>query len=235
MSVTLSVRIADQLRSDIQGGAFSRDGRLPTERDLATRFNVARNTVRRAIENLRDEGLVVCHVGRGTFVARQDTFQTPPLASTAPSLAKALSATVIADISPRDLIEARLMIEPAVAAAAAANATEGDIQKLLQAQDASAATEEMEEFEYHDAEIHKLLFAMAQNQVVILVDDMLASLRANADWLAAKRRAYSPALKARYVAQHADIIEAIRQRSPKAARAAMIAHLEEVRRVLLEL
>ena len=65
-------------------------------------------------------------------------------------------------------------------------------------------------------------------------DEMLAGFRSNADWLAAKRQAYSPALKARYVAQHAEIIDAIRWRSPRAARAAMIKHLEEVRRALLE-
>ena len=76
---------------------------------------------------------------------------------------------------------------------------------------------------------------MCQNQLVIRMDQMLSAMRANADWLAAKRRAYTPALKARYVAQHADIIEGIRMRSPKAAREAMTAHLEEVRRALLEI
>lgn len=223
--MTVATRIAERLRTDIVGGAFGRDGRLPTERDLADRFGVARNTVRRAINDLRDEGLVVRHVGRGTFLAGRDAVGS----------VLAPSAMAVADISPRDLIEARLLIEPAVAAAAAANATEADVLKLVQAHDASAATEEMETFERHDAEIHKLLFAMAQNQVVVAIDRMLAGLRANADWLAAKRRAYSPALKARYVAQHAEIVEAVRQRSPKSARAAMTAHLEDVRRALLDL
>lgn len=239
MKSTISARIADQLRSDILAGAFATDGRIPTERELASRFDVARNTVRRAIEDLREDGLVVCHVGRGTFVAGNDGLaqlgkngQTVT-SSAAPAAGKEFD--FVADISPRDLIEARLMLEPAVAAAAAANATEADIQQLLRAQAASAETDEMETFERYDAEIHRLLFAMCQNQLVIRMDKMLSAMRANADWLAAKRRAYTPALKARYVAQHADIIEGIRMRSPKAAREAMTAHLEEVRRALLEI
>jgi DNA-binding FadR family transcriptional regulator len=235
MRSTISARIADQLRSDIRAGAFTGDGRIPTERELAARFDVARNTVRRAIEDLREDGLVVCHVGRGTFVAGSDG-----LAQLAPTPQNETGAVskgydFVAEISPRDLIEARLMFEPAVAAAAAANATEADIKQLLHAQAGSEETDEMETFEKYDAEIHRLLFAMSQNQLVIKIDDMLSAMRANADWLAAKRRAYSPALKARYVAQHADIIEGIRMRSPKAAREAMTVHLEEVRRALLEI
>ncbi len=238
MRSTISARIADQLRSDIQAGTFSGDGRIPTERELAARFDVARNTVRRAIEDLREGGLVVCHVGRGTFVAGNDGLAqlangTRPGKPAAGAAAKEFD--FVAEISPRDLIEARLMLEPAVAAAAAANATEADIQQLLRAQTASEETDEMETFERYDAEIHRLLFAMCQNQLVIRMDEMLSAMRANAEWLAAKRRAYTPALKARYVAQHADIIEGIRMRSPKAAREAMTAHLEEVRRALLEL
>ncbi|WP_425403528.1 FadR/GntR family transcriptional regulator [Hwanghaeella sp.] len=239
MRSTISARIADQLRSDIRAGAFSGDGRIPTERELAARFDVARNTVRRAIEDLRADGLVVCHVGRGTFVAGNDGLaQLAPGAQTGAeneNAAPGLAYDFVAEISPRDLIEARLMFEPAVAAAAAANATDADIQQLLRAQAGSEETEEMETFERYDAEIHRLLFAMSQNQLVIKIDEMLSAMRANADWLAAKRRAYTPALKARYVSQHKDIIEGIRMRSPKAAREAMTAHLEEVRRALLEI
>lgn len=223
MRNSVATRIADRLRDEIQAGAFAAEGRIPTERELAERFAVARNTVRRAIEDLESSGLVMRHVGRGTFLTAAAPLETPPPANAAES-----------DISPRDLIEARLMLEPAAAAAAAINATDADLARLQQVQDASAATSLMEEFERHDAEIHRLLFSMTQNQVLLRFDAMLRDLRDNADWLAAKRRSYSDAQKARYVAQHSEIIRAIRARSPKAAREAMASHLEEVRRVLLE-
>ncbi|MDW3203993.1 MAG: FCD domain-containing protein [Alphaproteobacteria bacterium] len=226
MRNTVSTRIREVLRRDIESGAFGPDGRFPTERDLADRFGVARNTIRRAMDSLESDGHITRQVGRGTFVTRSPSGEGAQLAAT---------GTVLpADISPRDLIEARMMIEPAAAAAAAANATDADIELLLEAQAASEDTSVMEEFERYDAQIHQLIFAMTHNQLVQRIDEMLRSMRDNADWLAAKRNAYSSDLKARYVAQHAAIIDAVRRRSPRAAREAMIVHLEEVRRALLE-
>lgn len=226
MRNTVSTRISDVLRRDIESGVFGPDGRFPTERDLAERFGVARNTIRRAMDALETDGHITRQVGRGTFVTRSLSGEGAALS--------AISGIVPADISPRDLIEARMMIEPAAAAAAAANATDADIELLMKAQAASEDTSVMEEFERYDAEIHQLIFAMTHNQLVQRIDEMLRSMRDNADWLAAKRNAYSSELKARYVSQHAAIIDAVRQRSPKAAREAMVAHLEEVRHALLD-
>lgn len=226
MNDRLSDRIANELAEAIASGEFADTGRMPTERELATRFGVARNTVRRAMQTLSSDGRIHRQVGRGTFLT--DGTDVAALS------ARPLTIAALADISPRDLIEARLLIEPQAAAAAAANATDADVQRLTRAQDASRNTDVMEEFERQDAEIHRLLFVMTRNSVMLHVDHALCGMRANADWLAAKRRAYSQELKARYVKQHADIIEAVRLRSPKAAREAMTVHLEEVRRALLE-
>lgn len=225
MTDRLADRIARELAQAIAAGEFDGSGRMPTERELAARFGVARNTVRRAMQALTDDGRISRQVGRGTFLADGAELAAPGLAS---------AQLVLTDISPRDLIEARLLIEPQAAAAAAANATEADILRLTRAQDASLATDIMEEFERQDAEIHRLLFAMTRNSVMAQIDNTLCGMRANSEWLAAKRRAYSQELKARYVKQHADIIEAVRLRSPRAAREAMTLHLEEVRRALLE-
>lgn len=216
--------LAARLRDHIEAGEWRRTNRLPAERALAERFGVARNTLRHALSILETEGVVVRHVGRGAFITDQKHAERPE--NFVPNLV---------DISPRDLIDARLLLEPEVAAVAAANATEQDIKRLEEAQAASQATTDMGAFEHYDAEIHRLLFSMAHNLVIDQIDAMLTGFRTNADWLSAKRRAYSPELKAKYVSQHGDIIDAIRHRSPKAARTAMTTHLEEVRRVLLEL
>jgi GntR family transcriptional regulator len=63
-----SRRIADELRASIQGGEFADGSRLPSERDLATRYGTARNTAREALSILQSEGLAVAHHGRGVFV-----------------------------------------------------------------------------------------------------------------------------------------------------------------------
>ncbi|HXO03541.1 MAG TPA: phosphonate metabolism transcriptional regulator PhnF [Stellaceae bacterium] len=61
-------RIAESLSRDVSEARFP-DGRLPTEPDLAARFGVNRHTIRRAIGELADQGLVRVEQGRGTFVA----------------------------------------------------------------------------------------------------------------------------------------------------------------------
>ncbi|MFF3645543.1 GntR family transcriptional regulator [Streptomyces sp. NPDC002564] len=62
-------RIAFRLTQELDDGRIAEGSRLPSERELAARFQVARATVRAALELLRDQGLVVTS-RRGTFAAR---------------------------------------------------------------------------------------------------------------------------------------------------------------------
>ena len=61
-------QIADELRQNIEGAVYQLGDQLPTEAELSKRFDVNRHTLRRAIEILRQEGLVRVDRGRGTFV-----------------------------------------------------------------------------------------------------------------------------------------------------------------------
>jgi GntR family transcriptional regulator len=63
-----SRQIAAQLRGYISGGHWQPGDRLPSIPSLATQYGVARQTVQRAIDQLRVEGLVLTKPGSGTFV-----------------------------------------------------------------------------------------------------------------------------------------------------------------------
>lgn len=65
----LYIQIADQLRRNIEASIYQVGEQLPTEAELSTRFGVNRHTLRRAIEVLKNEGLVRVDRGRGMFVA----------------------------------------------------------------------------------------------------------------------------------------------------------------------
>ncbi|NCJ06561.1 phosphonate metabolism transcriptional regulator PhnF [Synechococcales cyanobacterium C] len=67
-ALPLYLQIAGQLRRNIQEPVFKVGDRLPTETELSERFGVNRHTLRRAIEVLRQEGIVGVERGRGTFV-----------------------------------------------------------------------------------------------------------------------------------------------------------------------
>ncbi len=62
------VQVADHIAARITAGDLAPGARLPAERDLATEYGVAYDTIRRATALLRDRGLILTIVGRGTFV-----------------------------------------------------------------------------------------------------------------------------------------------------------------------
>lgn len=65
--------IAEILTGELQAGQYACGDRLPSEALLAQRFCVNRHTVRRALADLRDAGLVRSRRGAGVFVAGRPT------------------------------------------------------------------------------------------------------------------------------------------------------------------
>jgi DNA-binding GntR family transcriptional regulator len=65
------VQVADHIAARIKDGEFKPATRLPPERDLATEYGVAYNTVRRSMDVLRERGLVITLRGHGNYVARK--------------------------------------------------------------------------------------------------------------------------------------------------------------------
>jgi GntR family transcriptional regulator len=67
-SVPLHHQIQRVLRSQIESGEWGSEDKLPTEMELVRRFRVSRNTIREALSTLEQDGLIVRHRRRGTFV-----------------------------------------------------------------------------------------------------------------------------------------------------------------------
>lgn len=62
------VRVADQVEAEIRSGRLPRGARLPNERDMGAEHGVAPGTARRAVQELRERGLVITLANKGTFV-----------------------------------------------------------------------------------------------------------------------------------------------------------------------
>ena len=99
--------VAERLAAEIRSGAFAPGERLPSERDLARRLEVGRASVREAIAALQVQGVIETRPGSGSFVAA-DAAERLPAPSGLPH-----------DASPSDLLEARALLEPAIARLAA--------------------------------------------------------------------------------------------------------------------
>jgi GntR family transcriptional regulator len=65
-------QVADHITARIETGELAPGARLAAERDLATEYGVAYDTIRRATALLRDRGLIITIIGRGTYVKPAD-------------------------------------------------------------------------------------------------------------------------------------------------------------------
>lgn len=73
-SVPLYYQLATILRENIISGRYDIGDKFPTEADLVKMYAVSRATVRGALQNLKDEGLIRREAGRGTFVSAMPEF-----------------------------------------------------------------------------------------------------------------------------------------------------------------
>ena len=64
----LYVQVADAIEARIASGELQPNRPIPSENQLVQQYGVARGTARKAIELLRDRGLVITVTGRGTYV-----------------------------------------------------------------------------------------------------------------------------------------------------------------------
>jgi DNA-binding GntR family transcriptional regulator len=99
------LQIADDLRSSIRKGELPLGAQLPSVRDLAERYGVARNTVASAIRQLRDERLVVSRQGSGAFVRSEVPPEAP---APAPEQMAALMAQVADVVRGMERLTARV-------------------------------------------------------------------------------------------------------------------------------
>lgn len=214
--------LALRLRTRIAEGTWADGGRMPTERALAEEFSVARNTVRRALDRLEQDGAVIRHVGRGTYVRPAE----------APGSLHAIVERM-QQSSPADMIELRLLLEPAAAAFAATNASGSDLADIRAANARAAAAAEMPEFEHWDTELHRLIFSCTRNALLHEIHEILRVLRHQDPWFEMKQRSFSEERRQVYCVQHESIVSALERRLPGDARAAMHTHLVSVRENML--
>jgi GntR family transcriptional regulator len=102
------LEIAADLRKRVEAGEFSAGGVLPSEADLTRAYGASRVTVRKALESLRDGGLIDSRQGFGWFVAVDRVRQ---------SLAQL--STIERDLAERGVVTERQILDFAFVAASA--------------------------------------------------------------------------------------------------------------------
>lgn len=213
--------IAEALRRRVEAGEWSGGKRLPTERDLAAEFNVARNTVRSAFDQLEADGLLTRRVGRGTYLRQEPTDGIA-------QIVHRMEGT-----SPADMMEVRLLLEPAATGFAATNASSSALAAIAEAHVRAVAATDMPEFEAWDAEFHHRIFTCTRNDLLREFHEVLRVLRDQPKWFEMKARSFAEARRLKYCDEHSRILDALNARHPEQAAAAMRAHLLTVQQNLL--
>ncbi|MFG6191822.1 FadR/GntR family transcriptional regulator [Nonomuraea sp. JJY05] len=145
-----AVQVADQIVAAIRDEQLKPGDKLPSERELAQNFAVSRPTIREALAALELAGLAKSHKGRGTVVT-----------GTAATV-----ATWGVEVLPPQVFEARLAIEPSLAALAAEKRYPEDLE-LLESTLAKLEAEYAETGAYaSDLPVHRAIARAARNPLL---------------------------------------------------------------------
>lgn len=210
-----AAEIALRMRRAILEGQYQYQERLPAERDLAQEFGTARGTIRQALERLEDMNLVQRKIGSGTYVNY---------------LAQSDHERIAESISPLELIEVRLAVEPDIARMAVVNANTNSLREL---RDALLALEEAggdsDAFSKADETFHLKMAQCSQNPLLVWIYQLINEVRGHNQWDVRKDRILTPENIAEYNAQHRALYEAVEHRDATKAVHIITEHLNKAK------
>jgi GntR family transcriptional regulator, transcriptional repressor for pyruvate dehydrogenase complex len=206
--------VADRVLELVREGVVTPGERLPTEPELARRFQVARSSVRSGLQRLQAQGVVAVERGRGWFVS----------ASSSRDAAELMQERMAArDFDIRDVMEVRIALEGAAAGMAAVRASAGqrdDILKLSKI-DQAADSSDSAALLAADEEFHTAVMDAASNDYLKALYAMVTPLVA--EW---RQHSFTSAhVHDRSALDHVQIATQIRRQDEIGARLAMTGHL----------
>lgn len=206
--------VLDEIKRRVADGILQPGERLPSNQKLSEEFNVGVSSIREALRVLAATGIVRIERGSGVYVSPQPP---PP-----EELRERFTSTEVASLS--HLMEARLILEPEIAALAAERATPTQVKRL------QSLAERMDRYfrsgrDWMEADLgfHKTLYEAAGNPVIE------AMLRQANDLLVNSRRQTmrDNPISERACYYHLLIASAVAEHKPILARALMHEHMQD--------
>jgi DNA-binding FadR family transcriptional regulator len=189
--------------------------RLLPERQLTALLGVSRRALREALGEMELHGRIWRGVGRGTFMG-------PKPAGLARPEPRAQASTPLA------IMEARLTLEPALAAVAAMKATAEDMEAIARAVRRGAETRDQDSWGLWDGAFHGAIARACHNPLLLAAFQEVEASRAMTDWGRLRAAITTAPMRQASVLEHQAISAAIAGRDAAAAQRAMRAHLRSV-------
>jgi DNA-binding FadR family transcriptional regulator len=209
------------IRHFLEEKRFRAQDRLPPERELAETLGLTRTQLRSGMKQLESERLIWRHVGRGTFFG------------SAPSDALAPPGPAEGGANPRELMEARIALEPQLARLAATHASADDLIRLDRCLERAVAAPDARLFQTFDADLHLAVAEASHNTLLIDLFRSMNAVRHRVLWGKLNGDFLTPDLRKQYDGQHRGIVQAITRRDGTQAENLMRFHLETVERQLM--
>ena len=223
-------QIADELRRLIVSGELSEGDSLGHEPDLVERFGVSRPSLREALRILEAEGLISVVRGmRGGVVVHK-----PNESMTARTAALVLQAR---NVSLADVYEARSLLEPIavriVASSRSRRSAVAELRRLIR--DETRVIMDPDAFGSANARFHERLVALAGNQTLTIVAQMLNEIIARAVTAVSRTGSMrdSAATRRRGIRSQERLVSLLEAGKASEAEAHWRTHMTVVRRVLL--
>lgn len=212
---SLSEEISRQIMRLVSSGDLRPGQRLPSERELCTRFGVGRSSLREALRCLTIVGVLETRVGEGTFLAlNNEKF-----------IGTVLGWRVATDHkNVENLMKVRIALESETAANAALNSSQQSIDELEGIlKKMGAALKDRPGFAAADAAFHLAIAKASDNELVF---DLLTLIRSQLEQTLLRVGAW-PRGPETACSEHRRILDAIRNRDAESAKAAMRDHIGE--------
>ncbi|GHF55478.1 FadR/GntR family transcriptional regulator [Seohaeicola zhoushanensis] len=206
------------LRRRLEAAEWPPGTLMPTERQLAGEYGVARNTIRKILTRMVEEGLIERRVGSGTMVLDRPDNQFADILDR------------FLDASPIDILNLRIFIEPHSAEAAARNASSSELEAIVEADARCSAATDLELFEHWNSEFHRRIHLAAHNAFLTDLYDLMVIIRFQAPMMEIRRRSFTEERRLAYGVERGRILTALRNWDGKAAAEAMRALLMSRRR-----
>lgn len=206
----------EMLHDRLVSGRYQLGERLPSERLLCAELGISRSGLRKVLSHLEAEDLVWRHVGKGTFAGPR------------PALGAESFRIVTSKTNPLEIMEARLMLEPHVAGAAAQRASFQEIERLALCAKRNHEANDLETNEKWDVLFHETLVIATRNSLLIALYGGISKMRLSDEWCLRKQHWITPENWESFKRQHADVVQAVRERNGERAERAMREHLISV-------
>jgi GntR family transcriptional repressor for pyruvate dehydrogenase complex len=207
-------QIADILETSILNGSLVKEGKLPSETELAGQFNVSRTIIRESLKLLKERGLVQMKTGDGSYITR-------PEASTVSGL---LNRFIKLDkISDEDIYVIRHTLESTAARIAAEKASDAELDNIeALITESEIYKNEIDRRVRLDCDFHVAVAKASKNVLLAVFIESISDVL----YKVIRRGVLIPGKNEDGIIRHRKILAALRMHDPKLAETAMREHLD---------